>query len=50
MNYRFGKVKEQCSGADICWLLPLLVKSDGATFEVKIKNHSQDISKTQFQG
>ena len=25
-----------------CWFLPLLVKNDAATFEVKKTNHSQD--------
>ena len=32
-----------------CWLLPLLVKIDVATFEVNMTNHSQDIAKKHFQ-
>ena len=32
-----------------CWLLPLLVKTDAASFKVNLKNHSQDITKKQFQ-
>ena len=31
-----------------CWLLPLLVKIDVATFEVNMTNHSQDIAKKQL--
>ena len=32
------------------WPLPLLAKIDDATFKVNITNHSQDITKKQFQG
>ena len=32
-----------------CWLLFLLVKTDTAIFEVNMTNHSQDITKKQFQ-
>ena len=32
-----------------CWLLLLLVKIDAAIFEVNMTNHSQDITKKQFQ-
>ena len=38
-----------CSGADIFWLLPLLVKVNAVTYEVSMINHSQDITKKQFQ-
>ena len=49
-NFRFCKLKEQCPSADICWLLSLLVKNDDASFKVNMANHSQDITKKQFQG
>ena len=33
----------------ICWLLPLLVEIDAATFVVNMTNQSQDITKKQFR-
>ena len=32
-----------------CWPLPFLVKIDTTIFEVNMTNHSQDITKKQFQ-
>ena len=32
-----------------CWLLHLLLKIDAATFEVNMTNHSQDITRKQYQ-
>ena len=43
-----SKRKNQRSNAQaliFCWLLPLLVKTDAATFEVNMVNNYQDIAK-----
>ena len=39
----------QFSGADILWVVPMLVKIDAAAFEVKMTNHSQDHLLKEFQ-
>ena len=30
----------------VCWLLPLLVRIEAATFDVDMTSHSQEITKT----
>ena len=48
--FKIVQIVSNCATHHIfSWLFLLLVKIDTATFEVNMTNHSQDITKKQFQ-